>query len=57
MIQDVIVEIQFHNSRIENCKRRFCIAKGKQTEEEMTFEFPGLFHDEAADEMFWKTCS
>ena len=22
-----------------------------------TFEFPGLFHDEAADEMFWKTCS
>jgi len=22
-----------------------------------TFEFLGLFHDEAADEMFWKTCS
>ena len=22
-----------------------------------TFEFPGLFHGEAADAMFWKTCS
>jgi len=27
MIYDVVVEIQLHNSRKENCKGTFCIAK------------------------------
>jgi len=52
-----VVKIQLHNSRKENCKGKFCIAKGIRSEEmefiaKLTLEFPGLVHDEVADEIF-----
>jgi len=63
MIQDVVVEIWFIIPKKKTAKGLSASQKEYETKRKLnfiakwTFEFQGLFHDEAANEMFYKTCN